>query len=171
MLQDIYFIAEIVGVVAVVGSLLFVGVQMRQNTSALRAAVANDMVSTWQNVMQPFSTNTEFIEALEAVDAADPDTPLPRDVVIRMAGFWSPSFKNCEFAYYRNKAGEMDDGLWLAIKNGALAPFNNPVWMQQIWPNLRLGMSPEFSAFIETCVLDGEHLRMDEEYGPSRLLD
>lgn len=37
-LEQLYYIAEIVGVVAIVLSLLFVGVQLRQNTLATRAA-------------------------------------------------------------------------------------------------------------------------------------
>ena len=36
-LEQIYYIGELIAAVAVISSLLFVGVQMRQNTTALRA--------------------------------------------------------------------------------------------------------------------------------------
>jgi hypothetical protein len=39
-LQSIYYLAELIAAVAVVGSLIFLGVQMRQNTGALKATVA-----------------------------------------------------------------------------------------------------------------------------------
>ena len=169
-LQDVYFVAEIVGAAAIIGSLLFVGAQMRQNTNALKATVANDMVSIWQSVMEPFTNNPDFVEAMHVFRRDDPAQPPSENQITQVYGFWSPSFKNCEFAYYRYKAGEMDEGLWLAIRNGALAPFQAGLWTSLIWPGLQLSLSPQFVSFMEQLLADGEHYRIEDIYEPSPLL-
>jgi hypothetical protein len=45
-LQNFYLLAEIVAAFAVVVSLLFVGLQMRQNTNALRIAAGQGLVAS-----------------------------------------------------------------------------------------------------------------------------
>ena len=168
-LQDIYFVAEIVGVIAIVGSLLFVGVQMRQNTNALKASVANDMVATWQSVMEPFCTDPGFIEAINFFRNDKEGAEPTEEQFTRVFGFYSPSFKNCEFAYYRYLAGELDEGLWLGIRNGALDAFGSHMWTSQIWPALRIALSPQFARFMEKTVVDGAHKKLQETHGASML--
>ena len=164
-LQDIYFVAEIVGVVAIIGSLLFVGAQMRQNTNALRASVENDMLTNWQTNMQPMISSQEFVEAMGHFDEPNATADLSRDAATRLSAFWLASMKNVEFSYFRHLAGEMDDALWIGIKNAALDPFNKVPMRETIWPFIRLKVSPQFVAFIEEAVLNGEHLNIDEQYG------
>jgi hypothetical protein len=164
-LQDIYFVAEIVGVVAIIGSLLFVGAQMRQNTNALRASVENDMLTNWQANLQPMVSNQEFVDAMARFNEPNASAELSRDAETRLSAFWLSSMKNVEFSYYRHLAGEMDDALWIGIKNAALDPFNKVPMRETIWPFIRTRVSPQFVTFIEEAVLNGEHLNIDKQYG------
>ena len=47
MLEQLYYLSEVVGVVIVAGSLIFVGLQMRQNSNALRVSATAASVGNW----------------------------------------------------------------------------------------------------------------------------
>lgn len=164
-LQDFYFIAEIIAAFAVVGSLIFVGVQMRQNTGALRASVSSEMMTNWVSVLAPMTNCTEFVDAAVKFFGAQRPDELPQEAQTRLIAFWSTGMKNAEFSYYRFLAGEMDEGLWTGVKNGALQPFQFPPMREAIWPAIRVQCSPQFVSYIETSVKNGDHLKLEEAYG------
>ena len=165
-LQNIYYIGELVAAIAVVGSLIFLGFQMRQNTGALKATVASDMMSNWITVMSPFISSTEFIDAARQLDELDDPEDLPMDARMRLLGFWSGGMKNAEFSYYRFLNGDMEEDLWLAMRNGAIAQCNSDGMRKVIWPLIRLHLSPEFVHYIEQAVKNGDHMRLEDPYGP-----
>ena len=45
-LESVYFVTQIIAALAVVASLLYVGVQLKQNTQAIRAAAVQSMAAT-----------------------------------------------------------------------------------------------------------------------------
>lgn len=161
MLDRIHKISEIVAAFAIVASLIFVGVQVSQNTGALKATVASDMMSNWINVMAPFTTDSEFVEAqIQFAQAEGPDD-ISDEAMVRLLGFWGGGMKNAEFSYYRHLSGDMEDGLWLAMRNAALRPFNSAVMREAIWPSIRLELSPQFVQRMEAAIKNGEHLELN----------
>ena len=74
--------------------------------------------------------------------------------------------KNAEFSYYRYRNGDMEEGLWQAMRNGALRPFETPAMRTLIWPSIRLQLSPEFVHYMEDAIQKGEHKRLEDPYGP-----
>lgn len=66
-LQDIYYLSQVAAAIALIGSLIFIGVQVRQasneakrNTQATRAASAYDAYKTWGLVNLDVARDTEF---------------------------------------------------------------------------------------------------------------
>lgn len=57
MLQDTYFVAEIIGVVALIASLVFVGIQIRQNTDATKASNSQAAQNGWNSLSMTLATN------------------------------------------------------------------------------------------------------------------
>lgn len=63
-LETIYFISGIVAAVGVIGSLVFVGLQMHQNTKAIRLSSANHFQSSVGEMEYFIAQNPEFVELL-----------------------------------------------------------------------------------------------------------
>jgi len=59
-LEQVYYIGEIIGLVAVIGSLIFVGLQVRQNAQAVRVNMANSISTEWVNLQAAFATDGEL---------------------------------------------------------------------------------------------------------------
>ena len=77
-------LAEVVGVVAVVGSLVFVGLEIRQNAEATRAATVQEVTDGWREWSAATATNPEAVEALEGVLSHD-DFAEADPVALRLA--------------------------------------------------------------------------------------
>jgi hypothetical protein len=155
-LQDIYFIAEIVGVVAIIGSLLFVGGQMRQNTMAMQASVAADMARSWQEVVLSSANDQELTTAIELVNNATDETELPDSTMFYRYIMWlSAGMKNAEFSFYRHQSDQLEDGLWSSALYGALTMFNTPTKVKIIWPIMRNQVSPKFAQFMDGAIAKG----------------
>jgi len=61
-LEQLAYIARIVGVILLIGSLVYVGQQLRQNAEMMRANHANDFVHHTDGLVSPVITNREFAE-------------------------------------------------------------------------------------------------------------
>jgi hypothetical protein len=59
-LEQLYYLGELVGVVAIIGSLLFVGLQMQQNTLATRAASHHATTDNLNQVNLAIAQNPEL---------------------------------------------------------------------------------------------------------------
>ncbi len=67
-LQQIYYVGEFFGVVAVVASLLFVGVQMRQNTWATRATSHHAITDAINQINLAIAQNPDLAQRDVGVD-------------------------------------------------------------------------------------------------------
>jgi hypothetical protein len=95
-LQDVYFVAEIIGVVAVVGSLLFVGVQMRLTRLASAAQgtiVTSEIYSRWRLAI----LNSPDLAAI--VDRANTGQELSGVDRIKMAAMADELFVSASVSY------------------------------------------------------------------------
>lgn len=65
-LEQWSYVAQILGTLGVVLSLLFVGLQIRQNTSALQRNEHNSTMAQWTVIRQAIATNREIAELMTA---------------------------------------------------------------------------------------------------------
>ena len=77
-LEQVSFLAQIIGSVGVIVSLVFVGVQIRHNTRALERNEHNSTMAQWTVIRQAIAGNREIAELMSdglrgerALDAAD----------------------------------------------------------------------------------------------------
>jgi len=68
-LQDWANVAEIVGMMGVVVSLLYVGVQLHQNTAQLQRGEHNSTMEQWSTIRMALATNTELAEIWAAANS------------------------------------------------------------------------------------------------------
>jgi hypothetical protein len=61
-LEQLSYVAQIGGVILLIGSLLYVGRQLRQNTEMMQANNASNFVSHTNELVSPITTNRDFAE-------------------------------------------------------------------------------------------------------------
>ena len=142
-------IAEIVGTFAVVVSLIFVGMSVRQNTAVNQANQRNVLYELTDNWFSDQVSNPELYEI--ELKAADPQalTPVERrrysDQVYRSINVW-------EIAYFNHQNGLLTDDQYQAWHN-AMARWIETSLPRWIWNGMREGeFDPEFVLLVDALV-------------------
>ena len=147
-------IAEVVGAVTVVLSLVFVGLETHQNTVAMRAATAEDLFASSREYIANVLANRPLMELYVTVQK-DPSVvdSLPGTVEGMMLDLlYQDRFNALDNAYYHFRHGTLDAGMWTAWKSWLETMADDPV-LRYYWTRIRASTSPEFREFMDTNVL------------------
>jgi hypothetical protein len=147
-LTDVASIGSLASGVAVLVSLIFVGVQVMQNTRAIRAQIHQNITDGWIGVCAISADHgRSFAEGLAADEksfAAMPD----EEKVVYMAAIFV-FFKHYENMYLQHREGFVRDEDWNAWVSHMFMYWRMP-GVQLWWKARRDAFSPEFRNFIET---------------------
>jgi hypothetical protein len=159
-LEEFYYISQIAAAIAIFASLIFVGVQVRQNseqikanTRSIKAAAAFEGTHSWAltNEMIVADVSDEFL--LMAIATYDPQknwNDFSEADRARVTLAQRALFQKLEGLYFLYKYGNLDEAIWAARSSWAAGviklPFYRQWWefekTQNIW-------SGEFVAVIE----------------------
>jgi hypothetical protein len=150
-------ISEIIGAVAVVVSLIYVAVQIRQNTRAVRGATL-DAITAHQQAELRWSSDlaAEFGKALEA-----PDT-LSFEESWRLSEWLSSAFSARQNEYQQYRKGLLDQEVWESIQQiiGIIIGID---WVNDWWDEYgRKNLTREFVAEVEAMRARGRRPIVDE---------
>ena len=149
-LQDLANLGEILGALAVVISLFYVGSQIRQNTSAVRSSTAqavHDNYAAWYSQLAANESLAQLsIRGLQDY-ASLPDLEKARFVSNFMA-FLSYS----QNAFYQWRDGSLTPQLWVGWEalmiNLVSAPGGRQFWQERAY-----AFGEEFRAHVETVIM------------------
>jgi hypothetical protein len=140
-LHDVSHVSQIVGSIAVVASLVYVGLQVQQNTRQLQREESNATQSQWQAIRLLVASNREVAELWVAGlngDALDAVQRLRFDSLLR-EHVWATSQ-----IYYRGKAGVFGAGEFESTSGPPLArqlcTRGGALW----WQKNKLGFPADF---------------------------
>lgn len=161
-LETIYFISQIFAALGVIASLIFVGLQVRQNTRATKASAAFEATNSLASLNEQLWANysdERMLEGLETFNPAKSWEDFPRGVQHRMIIFNRALFQKYEGAYYLHRYGGLDEDYWAAQRDWAASmiklPFHATWWEQDKKQGL-------FSvAFIEVIEAARDTTRVD----------
>ncbi len=143
-LEDFYFISQIAAAIGIIGSLIFVGLQVRRdaeqtqlNTRALKAASAFEAAHSWGTFNEALLTWPDEHFGL-VIATHDPDKSwddFSPEMRARMTAFYRAIFQKLEGQFYMHEYGSLDDDIikgrmeWAAsvIKS----PFYQTLWEQE----------------------------------------
>ena len=118
-LSDIASLAEIVGAVAVVISLLYVGVQVRDTTRAVRSAAVNDANTAIQSWYQMMASDPQVLKTF--LDGTLSPEPLSRDEEFRFMMTTQAAMYAFQNSYLLGQEGSLDAGLMSSLNSGIQA--------------------------------------------------
>ena len=125
-LESIAHLAEIASSIAVIVSLIYVGLQVRQNTRALMATTYNAVTANSVAILSPMYTDPEFTAFLERMQAA-PDAGTSADK-LRFHMLLLTAFRHWDNLHYQFRNGTLDPEMWRCYDRTMTRWFENAAW-------------------------------------------
>ncbi|MSR21760.1 MAG: hypothetical protein EXR91_12440 [Gemmatimonadetes bacterium] len=141
-------IREIVGIAAVVGSLLFVGLQVRQAAAATRGATQQQLSAAAREA-SIIMIDPDFAALLaRAREAGDWSAFGPAEQV-RLSAYYRVSFRVYEDAHYQFRLGNLAPELWAGFKGG-LTLFLEIGGERDYWSQDQARFNAPFRALVDS---------------------
>ena len=149
-----------VGIVAIVASLIFVGGELRQNAITTKAAMNAEIADTFVDVNLVIASSPELTQRL--ADFADNPTAAPLEAKIQMLGIWRAVFHTWSNVHRQHLNGTIDPAIYESvvqeISTYAAATSNNnqnadvirrQAFMRWAWESERFIFNPDFQVFVD----------------------
>jgi hypothetical protein len=141
-------IAELVGVLGVVGSLIFVGLQVRQNASAIRAATAQEVSTGFRDLNLVIASTPELAAILATETIPDSLSPGQREQV---SGFWRSIFHVWSNTHYQYINGTLDRVLFEPTLT-EVTKYASRDAFRSLWESQRALYNPRFGQFMDSIM-------------------
>ena len=144
-LHDYASLAEIVGAVGVIVSLVYVGLGVRQNTEAVKVANHQALV-TMDIEKNAWFRDPAFATAyVQALDHPEKLSPVQQ---AQVATFIADTLNAWEFAYITHLNGQMGDNIWNGWDGYYLASMKKKPFLR-FWHDNGQNFSPRFRAYVD----------------------
>ena len=145
-LQDLASVAEIVGGVAVVISLIYVGLQVNDSTSSIRSAAASDATTAMQSWYLEMGRNRQASDAW--FNAMTSPEPLPAHDEFQFLMSMHAAILGMQNSYLLSKEGTLDDEFREAVTTAIIAVKDLP-GMDRYWRQRRGFFHTGFAEYVD----------------------
>lgn len=140
---------EVVGGAIVIVTLIFLVIQLRQNTRALKSATVLGSHNTTLTVYGMLVEDSMIQVLVKGMPRPSDLTPVEK---AKFNAFWTATLQNYQQTYFQIRAGTYDedlyDGWWQVLRDNFLSP-----GFQLHWKQRKFILSHEFQEFVEKEVL------------------
>ena len=147
-LNEYALIAEIIGAIAVVISLIYVGLSVNQNTNAILVANHQALVALDQDT-NGWLRDPEFAEIFER--AANDISQLSPAQSRQYFTFIADKFNAWEFAFITYESGMMDDNIWKGWDRYYRSLIDDKQNLGY-WETGKSGYSPAFVSYVDSVL-------------------
>jgi hypothetical protein len=147
ILEQIASIASIIASAAVVISLIFIGLQLRQNAHLTRMAAAQTSAMLLSENYGRVVEDPSLAELLTRSEIKSIDD-FSRADRLRLSNFLSISFRHYEVLHIHRRYGIFEEELWLGSKTRLQATLQSPT-IRQWWDSTRHVYSKSFVGFVD----------------------
>jgi hypothetical protein len=152
MLDRVHKIAEIVAAFALVASLLFVGIQISQNTSTMRAESHQAAVNVWANMATPLATN-ERLATLYSQDVyPELKSALSSPDQTSLSAYIQSTFYVIESHYHRWLVADLPDEVWSSFRTALFDTLVANQSAMTYWNGAGDRHTPEFIALVNDMI-------------------
>lgn len=144
--------AELIGIAAIVASLIFVGLELRQNRELAEAAAYQARTDSEIAFQSLYVDPQRVAEAVVKFDTGEPTTAA--DTVYLLSTNWV-RYVHYENIHYQLERGLLTEDFWVAILDGLRDVLKYPS-ERDWWRERRSSFRPSFAAEIDAIVADVE---------------
>ena len=152
-LEQLANIAEAFGMIVVAVTLIFLTLQMRQNTKAQRSTTTQNANEMAVAIYNPIVMDEKVADIIMR-GLRDPEL-LTEVEMARFTAPWQNAFFTWQNWFYQRTEGALDDGIWAGFST-LLGDVTQTPGLQKYWQQRRHYFSEEFRTFVETELLGRE---------------
>lgn len=145
-LQDLGNLGELVGAIGVIVSLVYLAIQIRQNTRSVRAAsfqeAVRDIIAITDTLAMDPELSRIYWKGLADFESLDADERR------RFSSYFVSMFRRLENIVYQTRHGALEAGSWVGVRMTAMSLFARPgtrTW----WAQAEEFFSEDFRAYVE----------------------
>ena len=139
-------IGEIVGAIAVVATLAYLAIQIRQNTTTARASATREIHDSLMAAHRPIYSSTE-VARIVRLGSFEPDSLSP-DERIQFDTAMYNLFAGFEIYQSQHRAGLIDEEIFSRVSKGIRNQISTP-GVQDWWSKYKSDFSADFIARVE----------------------
>ena len=145
-LNELGSLGEFVGAIGVVVTLVYLALQIRHNTRAMRSSMHQDMVEATLRVAESLSDNEGV--GLIVLKADEDYDNLTASELLRFEAYAERVFGNFESVYYSYRNSMIEEDLWESWEASFLSDITR-VSMRRFWQEERPPHLLEFMEFVD----------------------
>jgi hypothetical protein len=142
-------VGQLAAVFVGIPSLIYLAVQIREQTKERRQAAVNDLTVQWGDLTKSLHDSAELGEIF--LHGIQSFTDLDALSKLRFSAFFNRFFKNFQAMYFSHRAGILGDSQWGEIER-TMSDFIAYPGLQQWWQTRRHWHSEEFQRVIDTII-------------------
>lgn len=146
-LEQASYLSQVVAAAGILASLIFVGLQVRQNTRSQRVVAVNSLTAAIAAINVPAMESPALGEALSRV-FQDWESAATREQRIIAHYFLFSFFKLSESAWYQHRNNVLDEQQWIGWDTLLRWTYHSEGIKAGWWPHRRNAYSPEFQAYL-----------------------
>ncbi len=151
-LETLYYFSQIVAVIGIFASLIFVGLQVRQNTKALRATSHHAVTDSFNAINNMMANDPAFARRWRLSLAGDDG--LDEDERVSVSFMRLAYMRIFETIYYQYKNGTLDRKLFDAELMTLKWTVTQHPGFRTWWATNPISLSTEFRTFIDGLIRD-----------------
>lgn len=163
-IQDMGSIGELIAALATLATLIYLAIQVRQNTRAITSATFQNITAEMGKNVEPISANAD-LAAILVKGMPNPDC-LSAEERLRLSSVLVASFRRMESVYVQNKLGSIGDDLQAGFELSMVSLLATPFGAQW-WSGAKVTFYEPFVAHLDKRIECGELLAAH----PSMLYD
>src|SRR4051794_22902879 len=154
-------IGQMVAAVAVIPSLIYLAVQIREQNKERRRAGINILTAQWSELVRSAQDSREFavlflrgVRSFHDLDAADK---------LRFSAFFTRFTRNCEGMFMYHRDGALEKALWEEVERTMIDYFAY-AGVREWWATRKHWLTDEFRAVVEAIIAKNPEAKMYATY-------
>lgn len=148
-IMELGAVGEFIGAIAVVVTLIYLAIQVRQNTNALKLSTTQSVTEELQDMYALLASSQELTEVLVK---ASRESELHGTERGRYSAFTSNLIRVYENAFLQKRAGVIDQAHWVGMTR-MMIDYTSMAAFQQYWLDRKHWVSDEFQDYMDTDVI------------------
>lgn len=149
-------IGQVIGVLAnigVLGGVIFLAVELRQNTQAVELTSAEGFLSGSSALDLRIAQDPELASLLLRTQREEPLTDVE---MLQLERWYYASLRQWETAQYLYSIGALDESLWLAYRHEIAGIMRRADLLTEYWKSNQESFTPAFNAAIESLLAEDD---------------
>ncbi|MGA7296928.1 MAG: hypothetical protein WBW92_05420 [Rhodanobacteraceae bacterium] len=153
--------SDLIGAIAVVVSLVYLAIQIRQNTHAMRAETAREVVASIRANNTTVACDAELFRIFSII-TENPSRLSPEDRG-RATHLLFNHFRSIEDAHHQYTKGNLDEDIWAGWSRTFSDYINSPGW-REYWELRRDYFSSAFARYVDELDSDRKSIRLNSQF-------